>query len=53
MEGDADDDGAVVIGPGEGGGDHGEAQRSPFERPRQIDLAHCVEGVGSGASGDV
>ena len=53
MQRHPDHDGAVVIGAGEGGGDHDEAQRGPFERPRQIDLADRVEGVGSGSRGDV
>ena len=53
VEGDADDDGAVVIGAGEGRGDRDQAEGRALEGPGQVDLADGVEGVGAGAGGDV
>ena len=53
VEGDADDDGAVVIGTREGGGDHDEAERGALEGTGEVDLADGVKGVGAGAGGDV
>ena len=53
VEGDADDDGAVVIGTGERRGDNDEGERGALEGPGEVDLAEGVEGVGAGAGGDV
>ena len=54
VEGDPDDDGAVVVGPGEGRGDRDQAESgAPLKGPAMIDLADRVEGVGAGAGGDV
>ncbi len=53
VEGDADDDGAVVIGAGQRRGDRGQAERRALEGAGQIDLADRVEGVGSRPGGDV
>ena len=53
VEGDADDDGAVVIGAGERRGDRDQGERRALEGPGQVDLADRVEGVGARAGGDV
>jgi len=53
IEGDPDHHRAVVIGAGEGRGDHGEAQRRPFEGAREVNLALRVEGMGARSGGDV
>ena len=53
VEGDPDDDGAVVIGAGQGRGDRDQAERRALERAGQVDLADRVEGMGAGAGGDV
>ena len=53
VQGDADDDGAVVIGTGQGRGDRDQAERRSLERPGQVDPADRVEGVRSRARGDV
>ena len=53
LDPDSDDDHAVVIGPGEGRGDRGEAERRALEGPGEVHPADRVEGVGAGAGGDV
>ena len=45
VQGDADDDGAVVIGAGEGRGDRDQAERSALEGAGEVDPADRVEGV--------
>ncbi len=45
MEGDPDDDDAVVVGAGQGRGDRDDAQRRALERPGQVHPADRVEGM--------
>ena len=53
VEGNADDDGAVVIGPRQGRRDYDETEWSALEGPGEVNLAEGMEGVGARAGGDV
>ena len=53
VEGDADDDDAVVIGAGEGRRHRDQRERRALERPREVHPPDRVERVRPGAGGDV
>ena len=54
VERDPDDDGAVVVGAGQGRGDRDQADSgAPLNGPGQVHLADRVERVAAGAGGDV